>query len=310
MTLIIGHRTPVSDHTEKLTESKKPRRVGLLAGWGRYPFIVAETLREQGVEVYCLGIHGHAQPGLAEFCTDFEWIGLCKMGRAIRYFKRHGVTEISMLGKIHKVVLFQPWRWLWHLPDLRTIRTFVPHFLTRKKDCRDDTILTTIVELFASEGIRFVPPTDYVPQLLAGEGRLTLCRPTAAQWRDIEFGWEIARRMGELDVGQSVVVKDQAVMAVEAVEGTDLCIRRAGELCRSGGFTVVKVAKPKQDMRFDVPAVGKKTLQSMVAAGGRVLAIEAGRTILLEEPQAIDFANKHKLVIVSLTQSSVRRDAA
>jgi len=300
----------VNNNTHKPSESEKPRRVGLLAGWGRYPFIVAEALQEQGVEVYCLGMHGHAQPGLAELCTDFQWMGLCKMGRAIRYFKRHGVTEISMLGKIHKVALFQPWRWLRHLPDFKTVRTFIPHFLTRKKDCRDDTLLTAVVELFACEGIRFVPPTDYVPELLAGEGRMTRRQPSVAQWRDIEFGWEIARRMGGLDVGQSVVVKDQAVMAVEAVEGTDLCVRRAGELCRTGGFTVVKVAKPNQDMRFDVPAVGIKTLESMRAAGGRVLAIEAGRTILLEEPQVIEFADKHKLVIVSLIQPNVRRDAA
>jgi len=300
----------LNDSTEKQIESEKPRRVGLLAGWGRYPFIVAQTLREQGVEVYCLGIHGHAQPGLDEHCTHFEWIGLCKMNRAIRYFKRHDVTQISMLGKIHKVALFQPWRWVRHLPDLRTIRTFVPHFFTRKKDCRDDTLLTAVVELFASEGIRFAPPTDYVPELLAGEGRLTRRQPSMAQWRDIEFGWEIARQMGGLDVGQSVVVKDQAVMAVEAVEGTDLCIRRAGELCGTGGFTVVKVAKPKQDMRFDVPAVGMKTLETMLAAGGRVLAIEAGRTILLQEPDVIDFANKNKLVIVSLIQPRACKNAA
>ena len=291
-------------------KKEPPRRVGLLAGWGRYPFIVAEALREQGAEVYCLGIHGHAEPGLAELCDDFQWIGLCKMGRAIRYFQRHGVTEISMLGKIHKVALFQPWRWLRHLPDFRTIRTFIPHFFTRKQDCCDDTLLATVVELFASEGIRFAPPTDYMPELLAGEGRLTRLGPTAAQWRDIEFGWEMARKMGGLDVGQSVVVKDQAVMAVEAVEGTDLCIKRAGELCRTGGFTVVKVAKPQQDMRYDVPAVGLKTLQSMVVAGGRVLAIEAGRTILLEEPQVVDFANKHKLVIVSLIQPNIRENTA
>ena len=300
----------MSENNEKLPAGEKPRRVGLLAGWGQYPFIVAQTLRAQGVEVYCLGILGHAQPGLAEYCTDFQWIGLCKMGRAIRYFKRRGVTEISMLGKIHKVALFQPWRWVRHLPDFKTIRTFVPHFLTRKKDCRDDTLLTAVVELFASAGIRFAPPTDYMPELLAGEGCLTRLEPSTAQWRDIEFGWEIARRMGGLDVGQSVVVKDQAVMAVEAVEGTDLCIRRAGELCRTGGLTVVKVAKPEQDMRFDVPTVGMKTLQSMIAAGGRVLAIEAGRTILLQEPEAIDFANKNKLVIVSLIQPCARRNAA
>lgn len=300
----------MSTNTQEPTKTAIPRRVGLIAGWGRYPFIVAETLREQGVEVYCLGMHGHAEPGLAEFCTDFQWMGLGKMGRAIRYFKRHDVTDICMLGKIHKVALFQPWRWARHLPDLRTIRTFIPHFLTRKKDCRDDTLLMAVVELFASEGIRFGPPTDYVPELLADEGRLTRRRPTTAQWRDIEFGWEIARQMGRLDIGQSIVVKDQVVMAVEAVEGTDLCIRRAGELCRTGGCTVVKVAKPNQDMRFDVPAVGIKTLQSMQAAGARVLAIEAGRTIILEEPAVIDFANKHNLAIVSLTQPDACKNVA
>ena len=291
-------------------KKEPPRRVGLLAGWGRYPFIVAEALREQGAEVYCLGILGHAEPGLAELCDDFQWIGLGKMGRAIRYFQRHGVTEISMLGKIHKVALFQPWRWIRHLPDFKTTRTFIPHFFTRKKDCRDDTLLATVVELFAREGIRFAPPTDYMPELLVGEGQLTRLKPSKAQWRDIAFGWEMARKMGGLDVGQSVVVKDQAVMAVEAVEGTDLCIKRAGELCRTGGFTVVKVAKPQQDMRYDVPTVGLKTLQTMVAAGGRVLAIEAGRTILLEEPRAVDFANKHKLVIVSLIQPNIHKKAA
>ena len=284
--------------------------MGLLAGWGRYPFIVAESLRKQGVKVYCLGVHGHAEPGLAEVCDDFQWIGLCKMGRAIRYFKRHGVTEISMLGKIHKVALFQPWRWVRHLPDLKTTKTFVPHFLTRKKDCRDDTLLEAVVELFASEGIHFAPPTDYAPRLLVGEGQFTRLKPSAAQWRDIEFGWEMARKMGELDVGQSVVVKDQAVMAVEAVEGTDLCIKRAGELCRAGGFTVVKVAKPQQDMRYDVPTVGLKTLETMAAAGGRVLAIEAGRTILLEQSKVIDFADEHKLVIVSMARPVGCRKAA
>ncbi|MBN2294989.1 MAG: UDP-2,3-diacylglucosamine diphosphatase LpxI [Pirellulales bacterium] len=300
----------MNDTAGKPTTSEKPRRVGLLAGWGRYPFIVAQTLREQGVEVYCLGVHGHAESGLAEYCTDFQWIGLCKMGRAIRYFKRNDVKDICMLGKIHKVALFQPWRWARYLPDFKTVRTFIPHFLTRKKDCRDDTLLMAIVELFAANGIRFGPPTDYVPELLAGEGRLTRRRPTTAQWRDIEFGWEIARQMGGLDIGQSIVVKDQAVMAVEAVEGTDLCIRRGGELCRTGGFTVIKVAKPEQDMRFDVPTVGLKTLESMLAAGGRVLAIEAGRTIILEEPAVIDFANKHKLAIVSLKHPEARKNAA
>ena len=137
-------------------------------------------------------------------------------------------------GKIYKVRLFEPWRWLRNVPDLRTIRMFVPHFLTRRKDCRDDSLLGTIVAEFAAEGIRFGPVTEYVPELLVGEGQLTRRGPTAGQRKDIRFGWQMAKEMGRLDIGQSVAVKDQAVLAVEAVEGTDECIRRAGALCALG----------------------------------------------------------------------------
>lgn len=285
-----------------------PRRVGLVAGWGRYPFIVAESLRRQGVEVYCVGVSGHAGPELRDACDHFQWVGLCRLGAAIRYFKKHGVAEATLVGKTHKVALFQPWRWLKLLPDWTTIRAFAPHFLTRRKDCRDDTLLGAVVDLFAAHGIHFRPATDYAPELLADEGILTDRKPSAAEWCDIEFGWHIAKAMGGLDIGQSVVVKDQAVMAVEAVEGTDECIRRAGSLCRTGGFTVVKVAKPQQDMRFDVPTVGRRTLETMLQAGGRVLAIEAGRTILLDEPETVRWANQNRLTIVSLRgQTAVSR---
>ena len=134
------------------------------------------------------------------------------------------------------------------------------------------------------------------------EGQLTRRGPTAWQQKDIEFGWKMAKEMGRLDIGQSVAVKDQAVLAVEAVEGTDECIRRAGALCRAGGFTVVKVAKPQQDMRFDVPTIGLGTLETLHAAGGKVLAVEAGRTIFLDQAAVIDFANRNGLVIVAVSE--------
>ncbi len=280
-----------------------PRRIGLLAGWGRLPLCVAEALRRQGCEVYCLGTIGHADPALAEVCHDFHWLGLAKFGSAIRYFHRHDVTEIMMAGKIFKVRLFQRWSWVRHLPDLRTIRMFLPHFWTRKKDCRDDSLLGAIVEEFAAEGIHFAPPTDFAPELLVKEGQLTRRGPTAWQQKDIEFGWKIAKEMGRLDIGQSVVVKDQAVLAVEAVEGTDECIRRAGVLCRAGGFTVVKVAKPQQDMRFDVPTIGLGTLETLQAAGGKVLAVEAGRTIFLDQEAVIGYADRQGLVLVALANA-------
>jgi len=271
-----------------------------MAGWGRYPVVIAEALRRQGHETYCLGTIGHADPALDEVCHDFRWIGLAKFGAAIRYFHRHEVTEVMMAGKIFKVRLFQRWSWLRHLPDLRTIRMFFPHFWTRNKDCRDDSLLGAIIEEFDSEGIRFAPATAYVPELLVKKGQLTRRGPTAWQQKDIEFGWNIAKEMGRIDVGQSVVVKDQAVLAVEAVEGTDECIRRAGELCSAGGFTVVKVAKPQQDMRFDVPTVGMLTLETIHAAGGKVLAVDAGRTIVLDQNAVVEYADRNGLAIVAL----------
>jgi DUF1009 family protein len=270
--------------------------------------LIAEALRRQGHQVYCLGVKGHADPSLAQVCNDFRWTGLAKFGYAIRYLKRHGVTDAMMAGKIHKVLLFQPWRWLHIVPDLRTVRMFIPHFLTRHKDCKDDTLLGAIVSEFAAEGIRFGPPTDYAPELLVSEGQLTRRGPSAAQWKDIRFGWTLAKEMGRLDIGQSVAVKDQAALAVEAVEGTDECIRRAGVLCRAGGFTVVKVAKPQQDMRYDVPTIGRRTVETLVAAGGRVLAVEAGRTILLDAAEVIQYADRQGLAIVAVNDSSPLHD--
>jgi len=277
-----------------------PRRVGLIAGWGRFPVLVAEALRRRQFEIYCLGVAGHASGELAEICDDYRTSGLARFGAAVRYFKRHGVTDATMAGKIHKTLLFRPWLALRHLPDWKTMRTFLPHFLTREKDNKDDTLLGTVVALFAAEGIRFAPATDYAPELLVQGGRLSRRGPSAAQWKDVRFGWKIAKELGRLDVGQSVAVKNQAVLAVEAIEGTDACIQRAGRLCAAGEFTVVKVAKPRQDMRFDVPTVGLKTLETLRAAGGRVLAVEAGTTIILDQQEMVAYADRHKLAIVAV----------
>ena len=277
-----------------------PRRIGLLAGWGRYPIVVARALRERGCDVYCLGIKEHADPALAEICTDFRWNGLGKLGRAVRYFKRQQVDCVAMGGKIHKFSLLNLLSLYRHLPDWAAIRRFWPHFISLEKDRRDDTLTYTVVEEFAAHGLPIVAPTDLVPEVLVKYGQLTDRAPSRAQRRDIEFGWTLAKEIGRLDIGQSVAVKDLAPLAVEAIEGTDECIRRAGQLCPSGGFTVVKVAKPQQDMRMDVPTIGLGTLQAMVEAGARVLAVEAHRTILLDEPDVVQFANRHRLTIVAV----------
>lgn len=296
--------------TQAETPGDPQRRIGLIAGWGQYPFAVAQALRRQGMTTFCLGVRDEVSPELAGLCHHFRLLGLARFGTAIRYFKRHGITSATMAGKVHKVRLFQPRSWLRLWPDLRTIRMFMPHLLTRHKDCCDDSLLGAIVDEFAREGIRFAPATDFCPELFVPEGRLSRTGPSAWQQKDIAFGWKVAKELGRLDIGQSVAVKDQAVLAVEAIEGTDACIQRAGELCRAGGFTIVKTAKPAQDMRFDVPTVGLQTLKTMVEAGARVLAVEAGRTILLDQSELTDFASRHRLVIVALNDPAALSRAA
>jgi UDP-2,3-diacylglucosamine hydrolase len=275
--------------------------MGLIAGWGRYPVVIAEALKRQGYSVCCVGVRDHADPQLAQICDHYLAAGVARMGAHVRFFRRHGVAEATMAGKIHKAkVLFRKWGWLSHFPDLTTIRTFLPHFVYGTKDRKDDTLLLAVVELFARGGVRLAPATDFAPELLVKAGPLTSHGVTAAQSQDIEFGWQLAKEMGRLDVGQTVVVKGRAVIAVEAVEGTDECIRRAGQLCPQGGFTVVKVAKPQQDMRFDVPTIGVGTLETIAQAGGKVLAIEAHKTILLDEPLFITTAERLGIRVVAV----------
>lgn len=271
--------------------------VGLMAGWGKFPVTLAESLKRQGYAVHCIGLRDHADPVLAELCDSFAWSGLTTWGHAIRFYRKHGVSEALMAGKVFKVRLMQPWRWLRYMPDWRTLRA-LPRILRR--DGRDDTILSAIVAEFARDGVHFLPATDLAPELLVKAGQLTRRALSAAEKRDVDFGWMMAKEMGRLDVGQSVLIKDRVVLAVEAIEGTDECIRRAGQLCPAGGFSLVKVAKPQQDMRFDVPTIGLGTLETLRAAGGRVLAVEAGRTIILDEADVVRYANQHGLAIVSL----------
>ena len=274
--------------------------IGLIAGWGEFPRLLARALARRGRRVFCVAVKGHAEPEVVEHCHDVRWLGIGKLGAAIRYFRRHGVREATLAGKFHKVVLLRPWFILRNLPDLRTCRVFYRHFLFPLSDNKDDTLLSVVAGEFARDGVEIRPATDLMPELLVKYGKLTRRGPSLLQRKDIEFGWQLAREMGRLDVGQTVAVKGRAVLAVEAIEGTDACIRRAGELCASGGFTVIKVAKPQQDMRFDVPTIGLLTLQSMVASGASVLAIEEGKTIIVNEPEVIEFADRHGLAIVAL----------
>ncbi len=254
------------------------------------------------MKVCCVGVAGMASDELADVCYQYHTTPLARVGRAIRLFKRAHVQRAVMAGKIEKTVLFQPWRIFRLLPDLRTIHLWLRYAVANRKD---DTLLLAVIREFERDKIYFESALDYCPELLVKHGFLTRRRPTDSQWKDIRFGWEIAKEMGRLDIGQSVVVNDLAVIAVEAIEGTDRAILRAGDLCRRGGFTVVKVAKPQQDMRFDVPTIGSNTIKTLHEAGGRVLAVEAGQTIILDEPEVLELADRLGISIVAVKAEEV-----
>jgi DUF1009 family protein len=272
--------------------------VGLLAGSGRFPFAFARKARRLGVPVVGIGLRTQADAALAAEVDRFYWAGVARLGRMIRLFRRHGVEQIVMAGKLQKAdLLLRPWRLLSLLPDWRTMRMF---YFRRRPDNKDDTLLLAVIAEFERDGLRFSSALDLCPELLVQAGILTHSRPSVREEADVAFGWQLAKEMGRLDVGQSVAVKERAVLAVEAIEGTDRAIARAGELCRAGGFVVVKVAKPQQDMRFDVPTVGCDTVETMYRAGGRVLAIEADKTIVLDQEETVALANRYGLSIVAL----------
>jgi DUF1009 family protein len=270
--------------------------IGLLAGSGRFPILFADKARRLGLSVACVGIRGEAAPELAGLVDRFYWAGVARLGRMIRLFKRERVQRVVMAGKIHKVALHTPWRVLRYLPDWRGLRFL---YSRRRPDNRDDHLLLDVIAEFAADGLTFASALDLCPELLVGTGVLTRRPPTRSEEADIAFGWELAKEMGRLDVGQSVAVKERTVLAVEAIEGTDSAIVRAGALCRSGGFVVVKVAKPQQDLRFDVPTVGCSTIETMHRAGGRVLAIEAGKTILIDQEHTLALADRYGMTVVA-----------
>ncbi len=280
------------------------RQVGLIAGAGRFPFVFAEKARAAGIPVVCVGIRGMADPGLREFVDVFYWSRLAALGRMIRCFRREGVRRWTMAGKIYKVVMYSPWRWIQLLPDWRTARLWLSR---RRGDNRDDTLLNVVIRQFENEGMHCESALSLCPELLVQAGVLTQRSPSERETQDIAFGWGMAREMGRLDIGQSVMVHERCVLAVEAIEGTDQAIRRAGELCRGRGFVVVKVAKPHQDMRFDVPTVGQATIETMQQAGARVLAVEAERTILLDAEATIALADRYGISIVVRAETHAPR---
>jgi DUF1009 family protein len=293
--------TPTTEHSLSAVATMSTARapLGLLAGAGHFPMHVAAKAREQGWSVVCLGIRGAADPALAQISDRFLWTGLKQFGKMVRLFRANGVRKWTMAGKINKARgLNAKWRVFMEPPDWQFLRFW---FSRRHRDNRDDSFLLDFIDHLNAGGLECMSALEVCPELLVRSGLFTRRRPTRSEWEDVQFAWGIAREMGRLDVGQSVMVREKAILAVEAMEGTDRAILRAGHLCPRGGFVIVKVAKPQQDMRFDVPTVGPSTIETMIRAGGTVLAIESRRTILLHEEQTVELANRHDVSLISLS---------
>ena len=277
-----------------------PEAIGIVAGWGEYPLAVARALREQGHTVVVAAVHGHAPNEIEALSHHVKWVGVCKLGAMQRYFQQHGVRHVCLSGKLFKDrILFHGWGWMEHFPDWECVKTMLPMFYFRSINTTDDSLLGAVVASFARRGIKTIPGTDFAPQLIAQAGVLTRRKPSKSELDDVEFGWSIAKQMGGLDVGQSVTVRDRTILAVEAIEGTDACILRTGQICTRGGFSLVKVAKPQQDMRFDVPTIGPQTIEKMKLAGGKVVAIEANKTILIDREKTLQMADECGISILS-----------
>ncbi|OPL16989.1 MAG: hypothetical protein AVO38_06740 [delta proteobacterium ML8_D] len=263
--------------------------LGLVAGGGQFPLLCARAARKQGHGIVAVAHKGETDPLLSGEVDQIEWIYLGQLGKLIKTLKKAGASEAIFAGSITKTRIFKDVR-----PDLRALN------LWRRLGTRlDDRILRSIASELEQEGIRVLPSTFLLKELLVSSGVLTDCKPSKSQWKDIHFGWELAREIGRLDVGQCLVVKDRTVLAVEAIEGTDQTIQRGGRL-GGAGAVVIKVCKPTQDTRFDLPSVGAETIEQMIQVKASVLAVEADRTLFFDKDSTINLADRSSIAIVGI----------
>lgn len=266
--------------------------LGLIAGEGRFPFLVIEAANRRQIPIVALLIEGEADPGLGEIeGIETHWVGLGQLSRTVEILRGAGISRAILAGRVQHVKAFQILR-----PDRLTLKVF-----SRLPSRTTEAMLSTVADVFSEEGIELVDSTFLLEEHMARQGALTRTKPGRDELENVRFGAKMARGLAALDIGQTVVVKRKAVVAAEAMEGTDRAIRRAGEIAR-GPFVVVKVARPRQDMRFDVPVVGTGTIRSMAAADAKVLAVEAGKVLLLDRDELLALADEEKIAVYGFGQ--------
>ena len=260
---------------------------GLIAGNGRFPFLVIDGARRAGVDLAVVAIKEETDPEIDKIASNLTWVGIGQLGKMISFFKTNGVTQVVMAGQVKHVQIFSS-----ALPDLRMVK-----MLWNLERRNTDALIGGVADELAKEGIELIDSTHFLQDHLAGPGVLSKRKPSQNELDDIEYGLHIAGELGRLDLGQTVVIRSKACVAIEAMEGTDATIRRAGELA-NGKLTVVKVAKPNQDMRFDVPVVGVPTIRAMTDAGATCLSITSDKTLIFDREEMLASANDAGIAIV------------
>jgi DUF1009 family protein len=260
---------------------------GMIAGNGQFPFLVAEGARKSGASLAIVAIREETDPRIEETADIVTWVGIGQLGKMLSFFKQHGVDKAIMAGQVRHVQIFSG-----AIPDVRMVK-----MLWKLPRRNTDALIGGVAEELAKEGITLIDSTYFIQDQLAPGGVLTKRSPDKRERENVEYGLHIARGIAGLDLGQTIVVRSRACVAIEAMEGTDATIRRAGELA-NGKLTVVKVAKPGQDMRFDVPVVGVPTVEVMIEAGATCLSVTAGKTLIFDRDAMTALADKHKITIV------------
>lgn len=264
-------------------------KFGLIAGNGKFPFLVVEGARRQGAALSVVAIREETDKQIEEVAENVIWVGIGQLGRMIAFFKKEGVSKAIMAGQVKHSQIFSG-----ALPDLKMLK-----MLWNLPQRNTDSLIGGVADEMAKEGIELIDSTYFIQDQLARKGILTRRKPDRTERENIEYGLKIANEIARLDLGQTIVVRAKACVAVEAMEGTDAVIKRAGELAK-GKLTVVKVAKPNQDMRFDVPVVGVPTIQTMIEAGATCLCLTAGKTLMFDKEEMIKLADDNKISIAAV----------
>lgn len=270
-------------------------KIGLIAGGGQFPVLFSKKAAQKGHQVYAIGFNSETDNNLSSHVSRFGQIYLGQVSKLIKFFRQNGVDKAVLLGSINKKNIFRDIR-----PDFKALS-----FIAKNIKTHDDSVLSSFAELLLKEGIEILPSTFLLPDLLSPRGCWTKKKPDSAQNKDIVQGWKIAKQIGRLDIGQCIVISNGSVLAVEAIDGTDATIARGGALSGKTGAVLVKLSKPCQDLRFDLPSTGLKTIETMAGCNVNVLALEAEKSLSFDRDEMITFADANKITIVGLTENDI-----